>query len=354
MDLVRAGGGHPLQALSAIHGLKCLMPLGALPPSEDILLMEEDVRVQLSPIKGSITVPAGETIPWGVSRIQAPVAWGWTTGSGVNIGVIDTGIQSSHPDLQGNYAGGYNTINPGRSPEDDNGHGTHVAGTIAATATGRGVIGVAATARLYGIKVLDAQGSGYVSNVIEGIQWCLDHGMQVINMSLSTPENVRSLELAVKAAYEAGILVVAAAGNRGKQKSVEYPAKYPWCIAVGAMTRQNKVASFSSRGQELDLLAPGMNILSTYAGSTYRYLSGTSMAAPHVTGVAALVWSIHPSPTPHAVALAMKASAERLKGLPWTAQGAGLVRADRAVRAVPASRTGEDPYPEARGKQELA
>ncbi len=97
-----------------------------------------------------------------------------------------------------------------------------------------------------------------------------------------------------------------------------------------------------------------MNILSTYAGSTYRYLSGTSMAAPHVTGVAALVWSIHPSPTPHAVALAMKASAERLKGLPWTAQGAGLVRADRAVRAVPASRTGEDPYPEARGKQELA
>ena len=142
-------------------------------------------------------------------------------------------------------------------------------------------------ANLYAIKVLNANGSGYLSDVIEGIQWATANNMQVINMSLGTGSNIQSMHDAVIAAKNFGVVVVAAAGNSGG--SVLYPAAYPETIAVSATDQNDELAWFSSYGPEVDLAAPGVNIYSTYKGSNYATLSGTSMAAPHVAGAAALV-----------------------------------------------------------------
>jgi len=187
-------------------------------------------------------------------------------------------------------AGGYNAISPSRNADDDNGHGTHVAGIIAALDNTVGVLGVAPQASLLAVKVLNRRGSGYLSDIIEGIQWSVNNGADVINMSLGTTSNVQSFHDAITAAYNAGVVVVAAAGNSGsRDNTVEYPAKYPEVIAVSATGTNNVIASFSSRGTEVELAAPGMNVPSTYMGGGLKTLSGTSMASPHVAGVAALI-----------------------------------------------------------------
>jgi subtilisin family serine protease len=183
--------------------------------------------------------------------------------------------------------GGVNTINPRKNWNDDNGHGSHVAGTAAGLDNDIGVIGVGPAIDLYAIKVLDKNGSGFLSDVIEGIQWAIANGMQVINMSLGTSADIQSFHDAVIAAKNAGLVTVAAAGNSGG--AVIFPAAYPEAIAVSATDENNVIASWSSRGPEVDLSAPGVSIYSTYKGTGYATLSGTSMAAPHVTGSAALV-----------------------------------------------------------------
>lgn len=203
---------------------------------------------------------------------------------------MDTGIDLAHPDLVANIKGGHNTIKPRKSPADDNDHGTHVAGIIAAVNDNIGVMGVAPQAELYAVKVLSADGSGYLSDIIEGLEWCITNNMQVINMSLGTPMKVQSFHDAVIKVYNAGIVMVAAAGNSGPgDNAVEYPAKYEEVIAVSATGDNDSIASFTSRGPEIELAAPSVGIYSTYTGGGYKTLSGTSMAAPHVTGTAALV-----------------------------------------------------------------
>ncbi|MBI2588078.1 S8 family peptidase, partial [Candidatus Azambacteria bacterium] len=174
-----------------------------------------------------------------------------------------------------------------KTGNDDNGHGTHVAGTVAAVNNTIGVVGVGPDVHLYAIKVLNRNGSGFLSDVIEGIQWAIANGMQVANMSLGTSSDIQSFHDAVIAARNAGIVQVAAAGNSGG--AVSFPAAYPEMIAVSATDQNNSIASFSSRGPEVDLAAPGVSIPSTYKGDSYATLSGTSMATPHVTGAAALV-----------------------------------------------------------------
>jgi len=228
-----------------------------------------------------------QTLTWNINRIDAELSWSISTGDPVKVGVIDTGIDLKHPDLKANIKGGYNAINPLKSPNDDNGHGTHVAGIIAAINNDIGVVGVGPNIDLYAIKVLNANGSGYLSDVIEGLEWAVNNGIQVVNMSLGTSQNVQSFHDAIIAAYNAGLTIVAAAGNTGS--SVVYPAAYPEVIAVSATDENNQIASWSSHGPEVDLAAPGVNIYSTYKGQKYTTLSGTSMAAPHVTGAAALV-----------------------------------------------------------------
>lgn len=239
---------------------------------------------------GSVSAQA-QVLPWGIDRIDAELVWpGGNTADPIKVGIIDTGISKDHPDLKANIKGGVNTIRSGASWNDDNGHGSHVAGIAGALNNSFGVVGAAPAMDFYAIKVLSASGSGFLSDVIEGIDWAIANGMGAINMSLGTSADVQSFHDAVIRARSAGIVQVAAAGNNGG--SVIFPAAYPEVMAVSATDQSNAIASFSSRGPEVDLAAPGVKIFSTYKGKNYATLSGTSMAAPHVTGSAALVLNI--------------------------------------------------------------
>ncbi|MDP2926852.1 MAG: S8 family peptidase [bacterium] len=300
-ELIIRAGGAKLKNLDLIGAKAVWVPdrsaAAKLAASPGVVRVEDDVVVEAL-IRGGIsarsfkpapTQPA-EVLPWGVDRIDAEKVWP-NTADPIKVGIIDTGISKDHPDLKANIKGGVNTINPRKSWNDDNGHGSHVAGITAGLDNEIGVIGVGPKIDLYAIKVLSASGSGYLSDVIEGIQWAMANGMQVINMSLGTASDVQSLHDAVIAAKGAGIVVVAAAGNSGESSdpSVIFPAAYPEAIAVSATDQNNVIASWSSRGPEVDLAAPGVSIYSTYKGTGYATLFGTSMAAPHVTGSVALV-----------------------------------------------------------------
>ena len=241
-------------------------------------------------------LPQAETIPGGVAQIKAPAAWDCSRGKGVKVAVLDTGIDNTHPDLAANYRGGISFV-PGQSPMDGNSHGTHCAGTIAAAINGVGVVGVAPRASLYAVKVLSNSGSGQWSWLIAGINWCISNKMHILSMSLggSAPS---ALETMCNAAFGRGLLLVAAAGNAGPPpagtaSSVGHPGKYRNVIAVSAIDSNNLIAGFSSRGPEVELCAPGVNVLSTIPGGGYGTKSGTSMACPHVSGAAAVVWGAH-------------------------------------------------------------
>ncbi|MHC4310790.1 MAG: S8 family peptidase, partial [Planctomycetota bacterium] len=193
--------------------------------------------------------------------------------------VLDTGIDYKHPDLDDNCYGGVNVINPRKDYRDDNGHGTHVAGIIAAEDNDIGVVGVAPEAYLYGVKALDRNGSGWLSDIIAGLEWCVNNRMDIVNMSLGADSDIQAFHDACDAA-SATVILVAAAGNDGG--AVDYPAAYGSVIAVSATDSSDGLASFSNYGNEIEIAAPGVNILSTYKGGGYETHSGTSMAAPHV------------------------------------------------------------------------
>lgn len=233
--------------------------------------------------------PAPEVVPWGIDRIDVDLAG--NTGTGINIAVLDTGIDSDHPDLQANIAGGVAFVNAkGKNTnpwEDDNGHGTHVAGTIGAIDNEEGVIGVAPNVKLWAVKVLDNRGNGYLDDLVDGIDWAVTNNMDVISMSLSTESDYQPLHDAVDDAYAAGVVIVAAAGNDGT--SVDYPAAYDTVIAVSATDDQDSVPGWSNHGTEIEISAPGASIYSTYKGGDYKTKSGTSMSAPHVSGTVALI-----------------------------------------------------------------
>jgi subtilisin len=216
-------------------------------------------------------------------------------GTGVKVAVIDTGIDYTHEDLNANYKGGYDFVFSDSDPFDDsyNSHGTHVAGIIAAERNGIGVIGVAPNASLYAVKVMGGSGHGLESWVIAGIEWAVENDMDVVVMSFGTSEDSQSLRKACRNASDAGVLLVAAAGNT-HGGNVTYPARYDSVIAVTATDPNDSRASFSPVGQEVELAAPGVNIMSTVRGDGYGNLSGTSQAAPHVAGTAALIISSNP------------------------------------------------------------
>ncbi|MBU1933742.1 S8 family peptidase [Patescibacteria group bacterium] len=296
-EIVRWVGGAKLKNIGLIGAEVIQIPSRAatekLKTHPDIVRVDEDVEVfALQYREGNFRAEritrSSQSLPWGIDQIDAELVWpGGNTANPVKVGIIDTGISNNHPDLTANVKGGVNTINPRKSWNDDNGHGSHVAGIVAALNNTIGVVGVGPAADLYAIKALNAAGSGYLSDVIEGIQWAMTNGMQVINMSLGTDSDIQSFHDAVAAAKGTGVVVVAAAGNSGG--SVIYPAAYPEAIAVSATDKNNVIASWSNRGPEIDLAAPGVSIYSTYKGTGYATLSGTSMAAPHVAGSVALV-----------------------------------------------------------------
>jgi len=285
---------------------------------------------------------------WGVKRIGAGLVHDSTNkGAGVKVAIIDTGIDYTHTDLANNFDAdvkGYDFVNSDSDPMDDNGHGTHVAGVVAAEDNYFGVVGVAPQAELYALKALDETGSGYVSDVVAAIMWATDPNndgntddrMDVINMSFGGTYNSWLLDAAcLLAYYQDKLILVAAAGNSGnppgKGDNVGYPAAYDSVIAVAATNQSDERARWSSTGPDVELAAPGVDIYSTYKDGGYATYSGTSMAAPHVAGVAALVIALGISDA-MGVRTKLQETADDLGAIGWDSKyGYGLVDADEAA-----------------------
>jgi subtilisin len=296
-------------------------------------LIEPDVQVKALCFFGRRKAQGPEQrLSWGIEFIEADRAWKLNRGQGSRVAVIDTGLDTTHADLADAIVGGINTINSDASFNDDNGHGTHVAGIIAARDNDYGVVGVAPEAELLAVKALDRRGEGNLSDVIEGLQWSVEQQVDVVNMSLGTPQSTASFRKAVEASWEAGVLVIAAAGNSGPtDDSVLYPARYDQALAVGALGQDNKVPSFSSRGPQVNIVAPGVDIYSTWRPDTYQENSGTSMAAPFVAGTAALILSAGGSLAPSKLRSRLNEAAIPLPDIPPAQQGAGVINARKAL-----------------------
>jgi len=278
---------------------------------------------------------------WALAKAEVPQAWNLgADGRGVTIAVVDTGVDLAHPDLAANLVPGYDAIGDSTDPaaiQDDNGHGTHVAGIAAASLNGIGIVGVAYGAKIMPIKAMDSQGEGADADLAAGIEWAADHGAKIINLSLGSDQQSGILQAAIQYAVGKGCLIVAAAGNHepGGSGALVYPANDPGVLAVTASDQSDRLAYFSDSGPQVALAAPGVDILSDYwdQGSAYAYLDGTSMASPFVAGVAALVWSRHPDWNANQVKVALETGAHNVSGSRDDAFGFGRVDAYRALQA---------------------
>jgi subtilisin len=384
--------GRRLQALEALQRHWAVVGV-----YEDHVISAEHV-VSMTPAE----TPATELFPWGVERIGVPAVVELIAsqrGPRPRVAVVDTGIDPNHPDLSTHIAGGYNA-RAGENPasyQDDNGHGTHMAGIIAASVNNRGIIGVASHPALVAVKVLDHTGHGYLSDLINGLQWVVGKGIRVVNLSLSFSEGSPLLEEVTKTLYQHGVIIVAAVGNRctftprgseandaggddaggddaggddaggddaggddaggddaggdniGRtvscdtsldplQGGVNYPARYPWVFAVGATDVYNQVTNYSRSGSELDVVAPGGagasgKILSTIPGGGYGLGAGTSQATAHVTGAVAVVLQLAPELSVEEVMQFLRTTATDL-GYSPELQGAGLIAVDKMVHEL--------------------
>lgn len=229
----------------------------------------------------SLTLAPGEC-DWGVSGYGIPSLWQRHQGEGVRVGVIDTGVEPDHPGLLG-CVKEHRNFTLDESPFDTNGHGTHVAGIIAARGSMKGV---APKAEVISCKVLNHSGAGSIDAVARAVEFCVEAKCCIVVMSLGSPIGTDRLAMVCEKAYRAGVALVCAAGNDGGR--VSYPALYASTIGVGAVDRDGNVCEFSCRGKEIDVAAPGYQITSCWIGGKYATLSGTSMAAPFVAGVLAL------------------------------------------------------------------
>jgi len=292
-------------------------------------------KMDLQAAPGSVQPP--QILPWGVDRIDAERVWRKNEGEGVNVAIIDTGIDPDHPDLMANIEGGFSAIPPADSLNDHYGHGTHVAGTVAAVNNAIGVVGVGPRIDLWIIKA-SAGGILLLSDILEAYQFCIEswndpdpnNNIQVVSMSYGGGYSKAEDEM-LQTAWNQGIILVAAAGNEGGD--VIYPAALDYVIAVSAMNKYDKITSWSNRGKEIDLAAPGSLIPSTYLRGTYATWSGTSMATPHVSAAAALAIASHPRMTSSEIVQLLLERAEDL-GEPGfdIYYGYGLVDAEAVGR----------------------
>lgn len=258
------------------------------------------MRMIKSDIKGIYerTLSDKPWMPPGVALIASQRMWPVTRGQGVVVAVIDTGIDYTHPDLKANVIDGVSLVAGEKGFMDENGHGTHVAGIIGANGK---ILGVAPEVKLLAVKVLNKYGLGSLKSVVQGLAWCRKwkgkkgEKVNVVNMSLGSLLPDAALHKEVIAAVNSGITVVCAAGNEGDKKEdtteISYPACYPETLAVGAVDLYSGIASFSNSNPYIDIVAPGVDTYSTYPQGKYVKLSGTSMAAPHIAGAVALIYS---------------------------------------------------------------
>jgi hypothetical protein len=315
-----------------------------VPPGQELVVLER-LRAQGNVAFASLNyrVHALETpndpdysLLWGLDKIEATEAWDTTTGSSsVIIAVIDSGVDLDHPDLQANIIAGYDYVNLDAFPDDDNSHGTHVAGIAAAIGNnGQGVAGVSWKARIMPLKILDYNGDGNIFDLAQATLDAADGGARVINMSLggSCPFNDWSpVQAAIDYATSKGALVIAASGNQGAS-AVFCPAALDKVMAVGSTTESDFRSYFSNYGAGLDIVAPGSSIYSTLPGGDYGYKSGTSMATPYASGLAALVWSLNTGLSPEAVRQVLQSTADDLGPAGWDEEyGHGRINAGRAV-----------------------
>lgn len=273
---------------------------------------------------------------WALPKISAPAAWDVTTGSSaLTIAVVDTGVESSHPDLLGRVVMGYDFANSDSDPSDDNGHGTAVAGIAAANSNNAlGVAGMNWVAKVLAVKTFDSTGNGYTSNIADGIMYAADRGARVISMSFAAPYGTYTMESAIDYAHSKGCVLVAAAGNNSRDW-VSYPAAYSKVIAVGATDSSDALASWCNYGADQDVVAPGVGVMTTTSGGTYAQFSGTSAATPFVSGLAGLVLAREPGLSQAQVAAAIRAGAVDLGAAGWDERfGWGRIDAARTLGAL--------------------
>ncbi len=385
-EIVTNLGGQIIHVLSFINALAVQFPLNNLTLILLSLLNNLSVvdvfddLVGLMDLETPITVlnPGGENFEWGQDHIQIPQVYSnGVLGSGVKVAVLDTGIDFTHPDLASAIVGGFNAIpvTPGQSYYDDNGHGTHIAGIIAAQVNGQGIIGTASQAQLVAVKVLGATGAGFLSDFINGLQWVHDHGIpeqgiRVLNMSLSFAQGSVPLQKAIDRLSQKNAIMVASAGNCGQagghvsesggadgggsatacnplqpaQHAVLYPAAYPGVMAVAATDILDHVTNYSryGPGSQVAVAAPGgaqasLRLLSTVSGvpgGGYGLASGTSQAAAHASGVVALALQCKPGLSFNQVVAKLQATAQWLVGYSSQQQGAGLIQAAQLMQAL--------------------
>ncbi len=328
--------GQLRRKLPLVNGITCQLEdedhIAEVKSMRGVKRVDEDLTLEIkSPntkLKSNQSL-SEDVIPWGIKVINTLDAW---TDSKVNVGVIDTGIYLNHFDLVP-INQGYNTINADQQPNDPHGHGTHVAGTIAARKNDEGVVGVAPNIELYPVKAFNEDGSAKMSSLIEALQWSIENNIKVLNMSFGVGKDNDTLQESISKTHQAGITMIAAAGNDGAD-TIDFPARYSEVIAVGAINENKELADFSNYGTNLDVVAPGVNIASTWKNGQFNKLDGTSMATPHVAGLTALILSTFKNMTPSKIKKTIKQGATPLKSIDSIKQGAGLVNAAKTIEIL--------------------
>ena len=250
---------------------------------------------RLPPFKvDKVMLATAETIDWGLKLLGVPPLWKETQGEGIKVGVLDTGIALEHPDLRPAILEARDFTRSPSAAYDAQGHGTHVSGIIAARRNAHGIVGVAPETKIITAKVLNDDGAGTSQDIVAGIHWAMEAGADILSMSLGSSEPDEEIHQALLLAISRGVFVITAAGNEGPElDTVGYPAGFPEMVAVGSIDRRKRLSQFSSRGRQVDVVAPGDEITSCYPPRGYAVLSGTSMATPFVSGVVALALAKH-------------------------------------------------------------